>query len=71
MKIIKIRNLGPFIIGVLDGGDLNCHRKYERVYMHDSDGFFYNHGGKHGTMRKETDIENIVKLNAFVKSRGF
>jgi len=71
MKIIKIRNIGPFIVGVLDGGKLNHHRRYERVYLHDSDGFSYNHGGKCGTMRKETDADNIKKLNDFVASRGF
>ncbi len=66
MKIIKIRNIGPFIVGVLDGGELNCHRTYERVYMHDSDGFSYSPGGKYAVMRKENDPENIEKLNSFV-----
>ncbi len=69
MKIIKIKNIGPFIVGVLDGGKLNCHRQYERIYLHDSDGFSYNHGGKWGTMRKETDLENINKLNAFIAAK--
>jgi len=72
MKIIKIRNIGPFIVGVLDGGELNCHRRYERIYLHSSTGGYeYGTGGKCATMRKETDAENIEKLNSFVKSKGF
>ncbi len=69
MNIIGIKNIGPFLVGVLDGGELNCHRTYERVYLHDADGFSYNHGGKWGTMQKETDSGNIKKLNAFIAAK--
>ncbi len=63
MKIIKVKNIGPFLVGVLDGGA-------ERVYLHGSEGFFYNHGGKWGTMRKEIDAENINMLNNFILARS-
>jgi len=63
MKIEKITDCCGYPVATLNGGELNCYRRYERVYFIDGSHFRYaldNH-----TTRQEKDPDNISVLKKF------
>jgi hypothetical protein len=60
MKIESIRNCCGYPVATLNGGVLNCYRRYERIYFIAGGNFHYSTGRY--TARQETDHDNIKKL---------